>query len=95
MDRVRQLLTRTRLLHSDVAKRLQRAGLTPGGMHEIPEGNDVRLAFGYIEDTPGGGVRQRYIETVITAGEFASLGRDVRRKVLEQVDAGLQGAVHG
>ncbi len=95
MDTVRQLLERTRLLHSDVAKRLRVAGLTPGCMHEIPEGDGVRLAFGYVQRTPGGGVRQRYIETVITAAEYASMNGSVRRKVLAQVDAGLQGATHG
>ena len=95
MDTVRRLLERTRVLHSDVAKRLQGAGLTPGGMHEIPEGGSVRLAFGYVQPTPGGGVRQRYIETVITAAEYASMNDSVRKKVLRQVDAGLQGAAHG
>jgi hypothetical protein len=78
-------------LHSDARQLMRRRGFEPGHIHEIPEAHGYSLAFGYLDRTTGPGPRQRYFEVPVSSGEYAAFDESVRRRILDSLDARLQG----
>jgi hypothetical protein len=93
-EKLHRLLERTFFLRERVRNLMREAGLEPGSATEIPEGDSIRLAFGYLERAPGHGVRQRYMEVLVPTAEFGNMADEMIDHVLEEVKRQLREVTH-
>lgn len=88
-----ELGVRIMQLHTDARELMLKHGLELGHIHEIPDSDGYRPAFGYIEATQGGGSRQRYLEIPVPTNEYARMDASSRYRILEQLERRLQKGV--
>jgi hypothetical protein len=77
-------------LQRDARRLMREHGWEPGHVHQLPDRNGYRIAFGYVESAPGKGVWQRYFEIPVSDEEYRNLNESVRRLILDRLAARLE-----
>jgi hypothetical protein len=67
---------------------IEDAGYEPGQIHDIPDGEGYRIAFGY-RTRVAGGIRQRYLEIPVTAVEHRLLDEASQQRILDALQKRL------